>query len=457
MNSSAEQSNGALQDKAALTRELNSLRPELEQLKSQLASQHAIVASNGDLRRQVNTLEVELENEKRSKLRAQQSDEKGTIADLRSKLQQSENKLNTEKKEKETLKRELSESRGEVDQHKERCNSLKSKLKDAQAALKDAQSDLQKSQRELSRAKEAAADVVEQPQPKPRKVIQTQTVAEPSEPKPRPAKARQARVVIEAPEPADETSFDDVDIQTPGNENISDIRQQRRRGTEQALLGEKSNFSITPFLNKSRDASEFPDLDSDNSSPDTDLEASPEQPRVRKRQASRAPSPARTSRPSTSRRKPSVSLMRDVADAETISGKPTRAESNALAIAGTRKRARPGKAANWIQAEDSDSDIASQMPEVKSNLINGNADVSKDQDAETDGRKKKRKLLGGRGKTMFDDDEADANENPSNPLKLAPVKRGRAKLGGVANAFAAGNTFSPLKRERRGVNASFLG
>ncbi|KAJ6782651.1 hypothetical protein PWT90_00204 [Aphanocladium album] len=443
LNSSAEQSSATIQEKAALTRELNSLRPELEQLKSQLASHQAVVASNGDLRRQINTLEVELENEKRSKHRAQQADDKGVISDLRTKLQQCENQLNTEKKGGESLKRELTEARDEADQQKERFNNMKSKLKEAQTALKDAQGDLQKSQRELSKAKEASSKVIQAPA-RVREASIAASVAE--EPQSKPVRTKQARVVIEPPEPAVETSFEEVGIQTPGNENLSEIRQQRRRGTEHAVLGEKSNFSITPFLNKSRDATEFPDLDSDKSASEAGLEASTEQPRPRKRKTSRAPSPAKARRPSTSRRKPSTSLLKDVADAEAVSAKAVSGESDAPAKPAVRKRARLVKT---VMQDDSDSDIASLIPDLKPSLLTTEGDVSKNQEAEADGRKKKRKLLGGRGKTMFDEDEMEGNDNPGNPLRLAPAKRGRAQLGGVANAFAASTAFSPLKRERR--------
>ena len=76
--------------------------------------------------------------------------------------------------------------------------------------------------------------------------------------------------------------------------------------------------------------------------------------------------------------------------------------------------------------------------------------------SEGDLKKKKRKLLGAANQTLFDADEGEATSKPAKPVAVAPGKRVRAQLGGgVRNAFA-NSSFSPLKRDRRGVNASFL-
>ncbi|CAK7271418.1 hypothetical protein SEPCBS119000_004596 [Sporothrix epigloea] len=106
---------------------------------------------------------------------------------------------------------------------------------------------------------------------------------------------------------------------------------------------------------------------------------------------------------------------------------------------------------------------------------------------EAEPKKKKRKILGNGSKILLDGDDDDGidhdHDDLPRPLKpTAPaathaggaVKRTvkalgtgrttsaaagkRTVLGGVRNAFggAAGGGFSPLKRDRRGVNASFL-
>lgn len=103
-------------------------------------------------------------------------------------------------------------------------------------------------------------------------------------------------------------------------------------------------------------------------------------------------------------------------------------------------------------------------------------------------RKKKRKILGTGSKILLDGDDDDGIDNEDNALTrptksltfaaaqaggtatkrtvkalgagraTAPGAGKRTLLSGVRNAFgeAAGGGFSPLKRDRRGVNASFL-
>lgn len=444
MNSSVKMSAGALHDNVTLTRELDSLRQELEQLKLQLASHEATVASNGELRRRINSLEVDLENEMRSKLRAQQMDDKGVISDLRSKLQKCENKLNTEKEENENLKQELTDSRRETEHQQEHLTIMRLKHKELQSTLKDAQADLQQSQCELSKARETSTDLTKEPHTKA-------------------PKARLPRVIMEPPISTVETCLDDMDIQTPGNESISDLRQHRRRAPEHARLGEKSKFSITPFLNKTKDATEYPGLDSDKSASDVDSEASPEQPHARRRGPSRSMTTVKARRPMTSYRKPSTSSRQNAAKTEAILSKPVLNGPNSPARYDTKKRAQLRKTTNAVQPnsdeENSGPDTASQKSEPKpiASVTRG-VDEPKATEPEADGRKKKRKLLGGGGKTIFDDDEVGSNDRHGNLLRVVSAKRGRAQLDSVANGFAClGSTFSPLKRERRGANASFIG
>lgn len=467
--------NDTAQDKAALLRELNSVRPELEQLKSQLFSHQAVVASNGDLSRQLNTLELELENERRSKLRAQQADEKSVTSDLHAKLKQYENRFQTEEKEKEVLKRELTKSRGETKEQKERFKVLKSKLKETQDALKAAQVSLQKSQRELSRREENSASIVSEHQETAPKAKQAQAAnvqksqrefPEPRQTSPNTFKeqienspeSKHVRILVEAC--VAETSMDDVNIQAPGDENVSKNRRLRRRETEHALLGEKSTFSITPFLNKSKDVTDYPDLESDKSISGVDLQVSPERPRPTNKKTSRAAPPMKTRRPTASREKGSASFAKDTVENEFISSNIGFNEFDAPVDSGARRRARLGNVANARRFNDSkegsDSDTTARKPESKPKVSTSESDAPEDHGVE--GRRRKRKLLGGRGKTMFDEDEMDIHDKPNYPLRPVPAKRARSRGGGVSNAFAGpGSTFSPLKKERRGVNASFIG
>lgn len=95
MENVTSDSNKILSEKLALTRELSSLRPEVEHLRAQVESNQGLLAEKLSLQRQLNTLQVELENEKRSASRAlakqgkkmEQDDElRGTVEELRSQL-----------------------------------------------------------------------------------------------------------------------------------------------------------------------------------------------------------------------------------------------------------------------------------------------------------------------------------------------------------------------------------
>lgn len=393
-----------------------------------------------------------MDNEKRAKLRAQQADNSGTVSDLRSKLQQSEANLKVEVKERETLRRELASAQSLQEKQKDRMDSIKSKLKETEEALKGTQEDLRDTKRELagSRKHIAAADAA--------------TVAAP-EPQKRVPGAKRARVVIEPPQPVIETSMDEEDIQSPRKEDLSEARQPRRGTGRHALLGEKSTFSITPFLNKSHDITDYPELDSDKSALEAELKSSPEQPQKGKAQSSRATSPVKAKRSTTNHRQKIRSRAKQTVDDEFKLSKPIIGEVGAISTAGPKKRGVLGSIAGVLPPGlvDGDSDSDSGGTGQRQNLVRETSTVERDecsktQGADAEGRTKRRKLLGGKGATMFDEEEIDAAENPGNPFKLAPGKRARAQLGGVTNAFAgSGKTFSPLKRQRRGVNASFLG
>ncbi|KAI4614104.1 hypothetical protein J4E80_006795 [Alternaria sp. BMP 0032] len=82
-----------LSDKLALSREISSLRPEVEHLRAQVEANTGLLSEKLALQRQMTTLQVELENEKRTSAR--------TIAKQGKKMEQDEdlrNELATEKK-----------------------------------------------------------------------------------------------------------------------------------------------------------------------------------------------------------------------------------------------------------------------------------------------------------------------------------------------------------------------
>lgn len=96
----SQDSTKILSEKLALTREVAVLKPEIEHLKSQLSHQKDVLAEKLALERQLNTLEVELANEKRAAEKAAQKQERYVKEEeeLRKQIRELEKELNKERK-----------------------------------------------------------------------------------------------------------------------------------------------------------------------------------------------------------------------------------------------------------------------------------------------------------------------------------------------------------------------
>jgi hypothetical protein len=127
-----------------------------------------------------------------------------------------------------------------------------------------------------------------------------------------------------------------------------------------------------------------------------------------------------------------------------------------------KKKAKTTKASGKLAMVSEEVEIGeavaepSAKPKKMPGLLKSNPApaLSKHGADDADARKKKRKVLGGGNKTLFDDDEAEPVPNPAK-IQMGAGRRLKAPLGGPRNAFG-GATFSPLKKDRRGVGASFL-
>ncbi|KAH6864914.1 hypothetical protein BKA58DRAFT_235110 [Alternaria rosae] len=100
MENVTSDSNKILSDKLALSREISSLRPEVEHLRAQVEANTSLLSEKLALQRQMTTLQVELENEKRTSARtiAKQGKKMEQDEDLRNELEEVRNQLATEKK-----------------------------------------------------------------------------------------------------------------------------------------------------------------------------------------------------------------------------------------------------------------------------------------------------------------------------------------------------------------------
>lgn len=472
-----QDSRETLQEKFALTRELERLRPEMEHLKSQLSNHQAVVAEKLDLKRQLNTVEVELENEKRSKekQRSKQKADGEASGEWKSKFEAAEKKhvseikewekltekklvsekkdwekaaekrLASEKKEWEKakkehdreLERELREVQGENERLEERLSTMKSKLKNTQNELKEAQAELEKSQSDLAAAKKASKTT----KAKAKKV----TVQE--------APARKRRV--------NELSLDDTTIGTPGPKEPAK-RPLKKRGAELALVGEKSTFSITPFLNRTKNLSDdsmeeasptgkttglsvsIPPIEEEEEE-EEDLPVVPE--------ASVFKVPVKPAKAAANPKKPRTKKAKALSDAPNLrKNMPAPSTETTEVLQFPSKLDIVTEEAEGVEQENTPV-IKRKTTELKSKAVEARL-TSNTSILDADGKKKKRKLLGGATKTIFDDEDGEVAPKPAK-LHLTATKRLKANLGGASNAFA-GKTFSPLKRDRRGVNASFL-
>lgn len=440
-----EDSSKVLQEKFALNRELNRIRPEIEHLKSQLANHQAVISEKHELQRQLNSLEVELENEKRSKQRIQQKHHAEVDEDWRAQVEDAEKKHKVEKKEWETSKKkfesELREGEGEREQLVDRVEGLKAKLKSVQSELKNAREELKGCRAEMETMQKA-----------PRAIDQLKKMV--------PTKGHAA-----SKRRFNDVSMEDISIGTPGPDLAAHKRPLKKRGADFSLLGEKSAFSVTPFLSRTKnvedDSLEMPSSTGKQmvfAEPVVDEEEEVEEEEVQqpKFQAQASEETAEADKEvktkASKAQKPRGRPRKALEDAPTL--KKNMPSSSAQETVQQLKTKHPLAAVVEEESEDDETEKVKKVPEhkvKKVELKSGYGTV-----AEADGRKKKRKILANSSKTLFDDDDADAEMAPKvQKTKMGAGRKLKGPLGGVSGAFG-GRTFSPLKRDRRGANASFL-
>lgn len=532
-----------LTEKLALSREIALLKPEIEHLKTQLAHEKDVLAEKLAIERQLNELEVELANEKRAaekaaqkqqgrdneaedELRQQVQDlekqlakerravqkvaegqetrsaeveeelrelreqlaeaEKKLVAEkraaakaaksktvdntestqelelLRLKLVETEEALASEKQDKERIRKEGEKAVAEAESLRlpleERVDNLKVKLRETREELKSCRADLQ-------RAQEATATVTMKVPTKKAAVAKGPT-----------AKKRRAN----------EISVHDSVLQTP-NKDEDRPKRAAKKPFAPAAVGEKSTFSITPFLNKTinlsdaslkpitEDAEDEEEDEAETVEVPTTKSKAKKQPALSAKPKAQALSEASPSKhnmpvPLKSRKAPiaEITLENVIEEPEEgVAGQENRPLEAVPFVSGKADAAPKKKrmvlksrtaAAGKVATVTAPAPVAEETPAAPP--------------AVPEPKKKKRKLVGAQTSTLFE----DAEDVPA-PIAVAPVvaagKRapvGRANLaaglaakravglgaGPAAGKGAFGAAFSPLKRDRRGVGASFL-
>ncbi|KAF4342715.1 ribosomal RNA large subunit methyltransferase J [Fusarium beomiforme] len=400
LNDFRQDSTKVLQEKLALSHKLDQIQPELEHLKAQLENHRAIVAQKQDLERQLSSIEVELENEKRSKKRMQSKNNDNDK--MKEQLDGAKRELEKLKKE---HNRELREVRGECDMLEGRLEDTRSKLKKTQGDLKDTRAELVSCRAELKEVHKALANN------KPSKKSVTM--------KEQPVGKKRAQ----------DLSMEDISIGTPGPDEATQRRPFKKRGAERALVGEKSTFSITPFLNRTKNLSDnMSDELSEVHSP-TGKSTGASEPVVFE-EVDPGADDSVSMEPIEEAAEPYDQAEDDVIVEEEEQSKPQKGRGRprkALDDAPTTKKNMPvqtkrkAKASTKVQtiAEEDEVDEPEaepiEKPKKKSGLLKSNPAPASLRvgNGDADTRKKKRKMLGGGNNTLFDDEDADPVARPA--------------------------------------------
>ncbi len=501
LNGVTQDSTKLLSEKLALSRELALLTPEVEHLRSQLAHHKEVLGEKLALERQLSTLEVELANERRAVQRAlqkQTAQDAETESDLRQQVQDLERKV-----EKQCQEIDRSRARAELqDETEAKLRQQVDKLEKELTAARSSRSDRQ--QEEESRRKFGDLEkklathdkkisdelelVLRQRDELEAQLAEAQRELQAKAAKKEPpgkkqksegvAKKTAARSLASRKRRANEITEEEPVLRTPTASESRLKRPIKKRGLDHTLVGEKSNFSITPFLNKTMSfadtsieftaglglksvmdmekTSSASELDTSGDSAVVEAPASAGQ-TVRKLQLTKTTKvPLKDAKPRGGLATSAV--LGDAAPSKKNQKTPASAH---------RKAARSEPTLDRVMEETEDAEDPSTEQENQSadntasyrpTQRTGDTSLSS---VGTEPKKKKRKLGAGGPKTLFDgdgEDDAEAVPVPARKRgKTAGSARGAGKraVGLVRTAFA-GASFSPLKRDKRGVTASFL-
>lgn len=467
LNQSMQDSGKALQEKFALTRELGRLKPELEHLQSQLTNHQAVVAEKNDLRHQLDSLEVEIENERRSRQRLQSKKESDVVNDLQTRLDNAERRLSTEKKDQQKSKKESDKEIKDLNTRNKRLEESLSKL---QTSLQQTEGGRRDLQTELGDLRAQNRSDVKAPAPVARSRKSSSFAEQP---------AQKRRI--------EDISMEEMTVETPGNETGRSRQPAKKPGVTKAQLGQKSEFSITPFLKKSKKISfespEPPDSRPPHDEGDEILANTSGEPVDEHLESSNDQLEAAPAyEPLGSEGDPLDDVDEDVPQQIGTSQEGTsRGKESGVSKAQSKPRGRP-KAKPTVLAGDpkvvdalmdeqpvlsqakrkpKGPGLTSRQPVIakpeQPRLSDSREDSVLTTASNAELKRKKRKLMGAPRNTLFDDDDDEATTRPAK-MSTGGIRRMKPTFGGrFGGSLAGGTTFSPLKRDKRGVNASFLG
>lgn len=387
-----------LTEKLTMARELSSLRPEIDHLRSQAASHQSLLAEKLALQRRLSIMQVELETEKRSTHRVLAKENRLLAGDanLESRIETLQADLAKERHNRQKVEREAQKTSTELENRKttleSRLDAFRNKLRTTKEQLKEM---------EAAQATANAASSRSTASLKP-------TVSMSKNSRKRAASQMDA----------------DSMIGTPG-----DMPAAKQTKRPSALVGEKSTFSITPFLNRTASvASDSPPSDNDGSDGEREAALADHVPADSnpKRVVRKTGPVARNLRLAKAVQAKKGDVLDDAKSSRTNSGPPP----------GRKPKAAP--MLEQVAEEEDNQNVGVAMPVPETANSKALFDRTVNEGALM--KKMKRKILGGGlAKTLFDEDNGDGVKGDGGFLEDV------REFGMLGRGGLGGSKFEPRK------------
>jgi hypothetical protein len=401
-----------------------SLSEKAEELENQLDKERA---ERQKAQKDVDRLTVQLDTVRETERQPKftKSDEK--VSEFKKQLEEVKKELATEKRDRQKAEKALQKEQTSWEAQKslldDKLNQFRSKLRSTKEKLRETEEQLEKAQ-SAPAPKQTASEI---------KVTEI------------PAKKSRKRA---APQ------LDTENIGTPGNEPPAKRGKRATGSLNRSMPGEKSTFSITPFLNRTMIAPETPEQptkelqDAGEASQEKDNEAAEDTP-------SAAPA-IKESAPSETKKEPltqAASRKHNAKVGRKSAKAPSLEKVTEEASEDDTKPAEPSK----------HNDPQLEKPKLKPMTKSRKSILDFQSYAEEPvPEKRKKRKLAGTAKTLFDEEEDKLPAKPIPGRGLFGVKGMSRPLFGAKKGPMVSTTdgfqFSPLKRDRRAasVNATTI-
>ncbi|CEJ92211.1 hypothetical protein VHEMI07873 [[Torrubiella] hemipterigena] len=402
-----------LQENAKLREELAQLLPEIDELQSQVASHQNVVSAKKALQKQVIDLETQLTESQRTN--QQNNTHKQSLSRLEKTLAETEKLLSRERA-------RFSELETKMKQTQSRQMNTKSPNPIANPnARPPPNSEMFEESEEEEQEEQEGADEQDN-------LENDQLVRSNSSHK----KAKTSDTLVD--------SWADAVVGTPEKDGATTKATTKTKGFL-AGVGQKSNFSVTPFLNKTNAVYESGNSDSSEEDSVTDVRTS--MPGV----AANIIPTARLQRNRVQHKAERKSTaFHGINQSRPILGDSKSSERNKAIVSAAQKARPQTKQLIQLSTEIDGKENTPSPVSLKPSLLNNQGG---------DGRKRKRMVFGAAMRAAGDDEDA---EYLAQPIRTANKRVPKMNLGGAISVFASdGTSFSPLKRDRRGRSTSFLG